>query len=68
MTEQKYRRGFIFEQISSASLVEDLPPEAKKWLESLPWEQRRHVLLLCHLLCISTPEKQASFLDNFKKV
>ncbi len=65
MTEQKYRREFIFEQISSESLVEDLPPEAKKWLESLPWEQRRHVLLLCHLLCISTPEKQAKFLDAY---
>ena len=65
MTEQKYRRGFIFEQISSGSLVEDLPPEAKKWVESLPWEQRRHVLLLCHLLCVSPPEKQAEFLDNY---
>lgn len=65
MTEQKYRRGFIFEQIRSESLVEDLPTEAKKWIESLPWEQRRHVLLLCHLLCVSPPEKQAEFLDNY---
>lgn len=65
MTEQNCRGEFTFEHIRSNSFIEDLPPEAKNWAESLPWEQRRHVLLLCHLLCVSPPEKQADFLDNY---
>jgi hypothetical protein len=47
------------------NVLKKLPPEAKKWAESLPWNQRRYVLSLCHLLCAATPEVQASFLDEY---
>ncbi len=47
------------------SIFEKLPPEAKKWAESLPWNQRRYVLSLCHLLCAATPGMQADFLDDY---
>ena len=65
MTEEKYGGGLIFEQSSSEILFDELPPETKQWAESLPWEQRRHLLLLCHLICVSPPEIQADFLDNY---
>ena len=65
MTEQKYGGGSIFEHSSSEILFEELPLETKQWAESLPWEQRRHLLLLCHLICVSPPEVQAEFLDNY---
>ena len=65
MNEHPYGGGSIFEQSSSEILFEELPPETKQWAESLPWEQRRHLLLLCHLICVSPPEVQAEFLDNY---
>jgi hypothetical protein len=65
MTKEKYGGGLIFEQSSSEILFEELPPETKQWAESLPWEQRRHLLLLCHLICVSPPDVQAEFLDNY---
>jgi hypothetical protein len=65
MSEEKYRGGSIFEQTSSEILFEELPSDTKQWAESLPWEQRRHLLLLCHLICVSSPEIQAEFLDNY---
>jgi hypothetical protein len=65
MNGQKHGGGLIFEQSSSEILFEELPPETKQWAESLPWEQRRHLLLLCHLLCVAPPEVQAEFLDNY---
>ncbi|HEY9763739.1 MAG TPA: cobyrinic acid a,c-diamide synthase [Trichocoleus sp.] len=42
-----------------------LPMTAKQWLESLPWEQRRYVLSLCHIMCATPPEIQAEFLDDY---
>lgn len=42
-----------------------LPQEARAWLERLPWEQRRYVLSLCYLMCATTPEVQAEFLDDY---
>ncbi|MGG6297377.1 cobyrinic acid a,c-diamide synthase [Leptolyngbya sp. AN02str] len=42
-----------------------LPPEAKVWVESLPWHQRRYVLSLCYLICAASPETQAEFLDDY---
>ncbi len=65
MTEQKYRLRSSFEQSSSQILFDELPLETRQWIESLPWEQRRHVLLLCHLICIAPPDVQADFLDNY---
>lgn len=47
------------------SIFETLPPPARLWAESLPWEQRRYVLSLCHLMCAATPESQAEFLDDY---
>lgn len=65
MIEEKNGGGSIFELSSSEILFEELPPETKQWAESLPWDQRRHLLLLCHLICVSPPEIQAEFLDNY---
>ncbi|MFE4107161.1 cobyrinic acid a,c-diamide synthase [Almyronema epifaneia] len=42
-----------------------LPIKAKEWIESLPWEKRRYVLSLCHLMCATPPELQAEFLDEY---
>ena len=42
-----------------------LPLPARHWLESLPWEQRRYVLSLCHVICATPPEQQAEFLDDY---
>ncbi|GAB4191927.1 MAG: hypothetical protein Fur006_35660 [Coleofasciculaceae cyanobacterium] len=65
MSEYTYEGGLLFEQSSPEILFEELPPETKQWAESLPWDQRRHLLLLCHLICVSPPEVQAEFLDNY---
>jgi hypothetical protein len=46
-------------------VLDALPSEAKHWLESLPWEQRRYVLSLCHVMCATPPEIQAEFLDDY---
>ncbi|NEQ29782.1 MAG: cobyrinic acid a,c-diamide synthase [Leptolyngbya sp. SIO4C5] len=47
------------------SVLGTLPQQAKEWLESLPWAQRRYVLSLCHLMCATPPEMQARFLDEY---
>jgi hypothetical protein len=47
------------------NVLQKLPPEAKQWAESLPWNERRYVLSLCHLLCAATPDVQAEFLDEY---
>lgn len=59
------------EQINLARLMrhhvlfDKLPLEVQQWAESLPWNQRRYVLSLCYILCASSPEKQAEFLDEY---
>lgn len=65
MTEQLLNTASIFDQNYSASLIDKLPPEAKKWAEGLPWHHRRYVLSLCHLLCAASPQVQAEFLDDY---
>src|SRR6476469_4848791 len=65
MTEQRFRLPVPSALRTVDSMLEKLPPEAKKWVESLPWSQRSYVLSLCHLMCASTPEMQAEFLDNY---
>jgi hypothetical protein len=47
------------------NILKKLPPEAKQWVESLPWNQRRYVLSLCHFLCAASPNVQAEFLDEY---
>lgn len=54
-----------FTQSEPDPVFGDLPEEAKAWLQSLPWAQRRYVLSLCHLMSASPPEMQAEFLDNY---
>lgn len=65
MTAQKLRRLLSPKLKDSNNILEILPHEAKSWLESLPWHQRRYVLSLCHLICASAPETQAIFLDDY---
>ncbi|NJR64504.1 MAG: cobyrinic acid a,c-diamide synthase [Leptolyngbyaceae cyanobacterium CRU_2_3] len=47
------------------NILAKLPPEARSWVESLSWQQRRYMLSLCHLMCAATPEVQAEFLDDY---
>jgi hypothetical protein len=47
------------------SVLGRLPDEARAWFESLPWQQRRYVLSLCHLMCVASPDIQAEFLDDY---
>jgi hypothetical protein len=47
------------------NVLKKLPSDAKNWAENLPWNQRRYVLSLCHLLCAASPEVQAEFLDEY---
>lgn len=49
----------------SSSILNKLPYEAKIWVESLPWHQRRYVLSLCYLMCAASPDMQAEFLDDY---
>jgi hypothetical protein len=46
-------------------MLERLPTEARQWAEKLPWQERRYLLSLCHLLCGAAPDDQASFLDQY---
>lgn len=65
MKTPKHKKFFWSEENFPESILEKLPPPARKWAESLPWEERRYVLSLCHLLCASSPEMQAEFLDEY---
>lgn len=66
MNEHKFPKPSSFQQLrTTQSIFEKLPLEAKKWAESLPWNERRYVLSLCHLLCAATPGMQADFLDDY---
>ncbi|WP_008318387.1 hypothetical protein [Leptolyngbya sp. PCC 6406] len=55
----------VFVQPDNDPIFGSLPLQAKGWLEGLPWEQRRYVLSLCHLMSASPPEMQAEFLDDY---
>ncbi|MEL6606197.1 MAG: cobyrinic acid a,c-diamide synthase [Cyanobacteria bacterium J06614_10] len=46
-------------------ILSSLPDEASEWLTTLPWEQRRYILSLCHLMCATPAEQQAEFLDAY---
>lgn len=50
---------------SIENILQRLPSEARLWTENLPWNQRRYVLSLCHLLCAAPPATQAQFLDEY---
>ena len=46
-------------------ILSSLPEEANQWLTTLPWQQRRYILSLCHLLCAAPAQQQAEFLDAY---
>ncbi len=46
-------------------ILDVLPSEVRQWAEGLPWNERRYVLSLCHLMCATTPEMRAEFLDDY---
>lgn len=46
-------------------IIEALPLEAQQWLIGLPWIQRRYVLSLCHVMCATSSEERANFLDEY---
>ena len=46
-------------------VLSSLPDEAQAWLSELPWEQRRYILSLCHMLCATPSAQQAEFLDAY---
>lgn len=55
----------VFVHADNDPIFGALPQKAQVWLEGLPWEQRRYVLSLCHLMSASPPEIQAEFLDDY---
>jgi hypothetical protein len=55
----------VFVQPDNDPIFGSLPQQAKRWLEGLPWDQRRYVLSLCHLMSAAPPEAQAEFLDDY---
>ncbi|WP_413164417.1 cobyrinic acid a,c-diamide synthase [Capilliphycus salinus ALCB114379] len=61
----KYKRKNFLEPLKTNALFDRLPAEVQQWAESLPWTERRYVLSLCYILCASSPEKQAEFLDEY---
>lgn len=65
MGQPKSKKSNPMTGLSAGSILGKLPPEAKAWVESLPWHQRRYVLSLCHLMCAASPETQAEFLDDY---
>ena len=62
--KEKFQEKF-FEPNKEDSIMEKLPQEVKEWAASLPWHQRRYVLSFSYILCASSPEKQAEFLDDY---
>lgn len=52
-------------ELRATSILDQLPPAAREWVERLSWQKRRYVLSLCHIICASSPTAQAEFLDNY---
>ncbi len=52
-------------ELKGNGLYDQLPQEVQNWAESLPWNERRYVLSLCYILCGSSPDRQAEFLDEY---
>ncbi len=66
MTNHKDKsQNIFFEPNQQDSIFDKLPQEVKQWAANLPWHQRRYVLSLSYILCASSPEKQAEFLDDY---
>lgn len=67
MKTSQYKNKIISKsgKIDTSSISEIVPIEVKKWVESLPLNQRRYVLSLCHLMCASSEQAQSEFLNNY---
>ncbi len=65
MNKQNKSQNIFFGLEQEDSIFEKLPQEVKKWATNLPWHQRRYVLSFSYILCASSPEKQAEFLDDY---
>ena len=65
MNKGKSKKSASAARRKSNTIFEQLPSPVQDWAESLPWQQRSYLLLLCHLLCASPPEMQAEFLDDY---
>ncbi len=61
----KFNDENFFKVLQDQGLYEKLPSKVQEWAESLPWNERRYVLSLCYILCASSPDKQAEFLDEY---
>lgn len=57
--------GLFTEIHTGDTIVEKLPTAAMKWTERLPWEERRYMLSLCHILVAAPSDMQAEFLDEY---
>ncbi|HHP7244077.1 MAG TPA: cobyrinic acid a,c-diamide synthase, partial [Elainellaceae cyanobacterium] len=65
MTIPAYPLVAIARSSDAHNILGKLPLEAREWVESLSWQQRRYVLSLCHFICAASPQAQAEFLDNY---
>jgi len=65
MIPEKNRDADLAQRRHTDIVLEKLPVQVKNWAQSLPWNQRRYVLSLCYILCASTPDSQAEFLDDY---
>lgn len=65
MTERRANSPSNSEDPYGDGIFDLLPQAAKRWAESLPWEERRYILSLCYLLCAAPSDLQAEFLDDY---
>jgi hypothetical protein len=65
MIKEKNKDADLSQRRYTDTVLEKIPVEVKDWAESLPWNQRRYLLSLCYILCASTPDLQAEFLDDY---
>lgn len=52
-----------FQKISTISEI--IPRRVRKWVESLPLNQQRYVLSLCHVIGAAPKDRQIEFLNNY---
>ncbi|MGB7710760.1 MAG: cobyrinic acid a,c-diamide synthase [Microcoleus sp.] len=65
MIKEQNKDADLSQRRYTDTVLEKIPVEVKDWAESLPWNQRRYLLSLCYILCASTPDLQAEFLDDY---
>ena len=55
------------EESQGIGVLEKITLAVRKWANTLPSDQRKHILSLCYLMCATSPEIQAEltgFLDD----